>query len=199
MAWVYLPFPARAERTNSKVKSRHRARYPRTRSKGFKVCLSRELHDRRTAWPVGAHRVWRCGPEKCIHSFRKMPSNRLSQLSPIDDVHPILNTGLCDQLAHTVPAWRTHRPHGGAFSRLVFPHGKFNGATIVHKVFTAWAKNCPAHGCFQALTVNFRFEAGFHGVQKFRMITPFSHTRTQSVRFISHSIGCSSLESTPSR
>lgn len=32
---VYLPFPARALRTSNRVNSKHRARYPRTRSRGF--------------------------------------------------------------------------------------------------------------------------------------------------------------------
>ena len=31
----YLPLPARAEMTRRRVNSRHRARYPRTRSRGF--------------------------------------------------------------------------------------------------------------------------------------------------------------------
>lgn len=31
----YLPFPARADRMSNRVNSRHKARYPRTRSNGF--------------------------------------------------------------------------------------------------------------------------------------------------------------------
>ena len=37
----YLPLPARAERISNKVKSKHRARYPRTRRSGF-IKSSRE-------------------------------------------------------------------------------------------------------------------------------------------------------------
>jgi len=38
---IYLPLPAKAERTKSKVKSKQSPRYPRTRSKGFKVSSRR--------------------------------------------------------------------------------------------------------------------------------------------------------------
>ena len=92
----------------------------------------------------------------------------------------------------TSPVWFNDTALCAACGRRRFPHGLagevLEGIGCEPFVFQGF-------GCCDQVGVNF----GFHGVQKFRMITPFSHTRTQSVRFMSHSIGCSSLESTPSK